>query len=89
MYFTRDLRVIRVRYIYGRILKYKGYTGFGVLWWCCVLCCVVHLCRCVVAPLAGLSCVVRVSSYFLSSRLIALSFRVRLDSAATHVARGA
>jgi hypothetical protein len=32
---------------------------------------------------------VRVSSYFLSSRLIALFFRVRLNSAAAHVVRGA
>ena len=83
--------MIHVRYIYGRILKYTGCTGFGVLWWCCALRCVV-LCTCVVAPLTGLtglSCAVRVSSYFLSSRLIVLSFHVRLDSAAAHVVRGA
>jgi len=53
-----------------------------------VLRCVV-LCTCVVAPLTGLACAVRVSSSFLLSPLIALSFRVRLDSAAAHVVRGA
>jgi len=46
-------------YIYGIILKYTaGCMSFGVLWWCCVLRCVV-LCTHVVAPLTGLSCVVR------------------------------
>ena len=36
---------------------------------CCVaLCCVVAFCTCVVAPLTGLSCVMRMSNYFLTSR---------------------
>ena len=72
--------------MYGIILKYTGYTGFGfgVLWWCCLLRCVV-LCARVVAPLTGLSCMARVSSYFLQFRFIALSFRVRLNSAAARL----
>ena len=54
-YFTRDSRAVYILYtVESPSIRDTGYTGFGVLWWCCVLrcVCVVHLCRCAVDQFA-------------------------------------